>query len=270
MKKKLVTTLMMAMVATTLFGTANLTAEAKTTKSANVSESIVADPISGVTVANGVDEKNAQRLIYDSVFDAEYYAQENPDVVAALGNDPKTLFAHYLTNGIKEGRNASATFNFDAYTSANPDLVTAFGSDSNNIVNYFLHYTTCGKAEGRITTTEAATASGITVTSFSDPTKVVATPTVTGSQYAASSNGASTSSAGTSNNSSSSNNNSSSSAPAATSGNSTSSSSGDFVPNFTDVTVLAGGMTYSDEEFADLVEQMWKDRENEKNAQMNN
>lgn len=261
MKKKLVTTLMMAMVATTLFGTANLTAEAKTTKSANVSESIVADPISGVTVANGVDEKNAQRLIYDSVFDAEYYAQENPDVVAALGNDPKTLFAHYLTNGIKEGRNASATFNFDAYTSANPDLVTAFGSDSNNIVNYFLHYTTCGKAEGRITTTEAATASGITVTSFSDPTKVVGAPTVTGSQYVASSNGGSTSSSGTSNNSS------SSSAPAATSGDNTSSSSGDSGSFNSYVGILPGGMTYSDEEFADLVEQMWKDIAAE-NAQM--
>ena len=39
-----------------------------------------------------------------NVFDAEYYAQQNPDVVAVLGTDPALLYRHYLTCGKTEGR----------------------------------------------------------------------------------------------------------------------------------------------------------------------
>lgn len=39
-----------------------------------------------------------------NVFDAEYYAQQNPDVVAALGTDPTLLYQHYLLCGQAEGR----------------------------------------------------------------------------------------------------------------------------------------------------------------------
>ncbi len=39
-----------------------------------------------------------------SVFDAEYYAANNQDVVATLGTDSIALYNHYLTNGIYEGR----------------------------------------------------------------------------------------------------------------------------------------------------------------------
>ncbi len=38
------------------------------------------------------------------VFDPEYYAQQNPDVVAALGTDENVLYQHYLNNGKSEGR----------------------------------------------------------------------------------------------------------------------------------------------------------------------
>lgn len=38
------------------------------------------------------------------VFDPEYYAQQNPDVVAALGADENALYQHYLNNGKSEGR----------------------------------------------------------------------------------------------------------------------------------------------------------------------
>lgn len=37
-------------------------------------------------------------------FDAEYYAQNNPDVVAALGTDENVLYQHYLKYGKAEGR----------------------------------------------------------------------------------------------------------------------------------------------------------------------
>ena len=40
-----------------------------------------------------------------TVFDAEYYAQSNPDVVAALGTtDPAVMWAHYKAFGRAEGR----------------------------------------------------------------------------------------------------------------------------------------------------------------------
>lgn len=37
-------------------------------------------------------------------FDAEYYAQNNPDVVAALGSNESVLYQHYLNYGKAEGR----------------------------------------------------------------------------------------------------------------------------------------------------------------------
>lgn len=38
------------------------------------------------------------------MFDAEYYAQNNPDVVAVFGNNPDLLYQHYVTVGMQEGR----------------------------------------------------------------------------------------------------------------------------------------------------------------------
>ena len=38
------------------------------------------------------------------LFDAEYYAEHNPDVVAAIGTDMHVLYAHYQQSGILEGR----------------------------------------------------------------------------------------------------------------------------------------------------------------------
>lgn len=38
------------------------------------------------------------------VFDAEYYAQNNPDVVAALGTGQEALYQHYVAYGKGEGR----------------------------------------------------------------------------------------------------------------------------------------------------------------------
>lgn len=38
------------------------------------------------------------------IFDAEYYAAKNPDVVAAMGTDASMLYAHYVLFGKNEGR----------------------------------------------------------------------------------------------------------------------------------------------------------------------
>lgn len=43
-----------------------------------------------------------------STFDATYYYNNNPDVAAAIGNNPDKLFEHYVFCGMAEGRKPSA------------------------------------------------------------------------------------------------------------------------------------------------------------------
>ncbi|MCR5128921.1 MAG: hypothetical protein K6B69_12565 [Lachnospiraceae bacterium] len=45
------------------------------------------------------------------VFDAEYYAQQNPDVVAVVGTDTEALYQHYILCGKQEGRQPYANGN---------------------------------------------------------------------------------------------------------------------------------------------------------------
>ena len=97
------------------------------------------------------------------IFDANLYAKAYPDVAAAYGNDREALWNHYVTHGIKEGRTQiNSTFNVFAYISAYPDLRNAFGDD---LVAYYVHYANNGINENRkLTTVDAATKAGITVT----------------------------------------------------------------------------------------------------------
>ena len=44
----------------------------------------------------------------DESFDAVYYANQNPDVVAIFGTDAQTLYLHYVNFGKAEGRYANA------------------------------------------------------------------------------------------------------------------------------------------------------------------
>jgi hypothetical protein len=140
MKKILVKTLALAVVAGMMLSSATLTAEAKT-KKAKTKKATKA------TVTQTVDTKNTiDANLVAQVFDAEYYAKQYPDVVAVLGNDPAKLLNHYVKNGVKEGRDASATFNASVYAIMNPDLIEAFGDNFNLLIS---HYITNGKTEGR-------------------------------------------------------------------------------------------------------------------------
>lgn len=91
-----------------------------------------------------------------AAFDANYYAKQNPDVVAAVGTTPKALENHYNTFGKKEGRAASAEdlansplrqiFDAKLYAQLYPDVVAVFGTDANAL---FQHFMTFGINEGR-------------------------------------------------------------------------------------------------------------------------
>lgn len=83
---------------------------------------------------------------YSGVFDAEYYATNNPGLVKIIGSQPATLLQHFVNYGIYEGRKGSAEFSVQSYKNAYPDLRAAFG---NNIMAYANHYTNYGRFEGR-------------------------------------------------------------------------------------------------------------------------
>lgn len=88
-------------------------------------------------------------------FDAAYYASQNPDIVAVLGNDASALEAHYKKYGQKEGRMANENdfeasfkkmFNASYYAAMNPDIIALIGNDPAAL---FKHYMTYGILEGR-------------------------------------------------------------------------------------------------------------------------
>lgn len=109
------------------------------------------------------------------MFDATYYAANNPDVVADRGSDPEKLFDHFITAGIFEGRAGNKGFNVSAYRSSYSDLENEFKDE---IVKYYIHYQRHGKGENRkLTTVEKAVEAGKTVRSAVEPSAVIAKPT---------------------------------------------------------------------------------------------
>ena len=92
------------------------------------------------------------------LFDATYYAQKNPDVVAVFGTDQNMLYLHYSLCGKTEGRlpydpsygsgSSSSAGDFDAayYAARYPDVAAVFGYDPTLLK---MHYDLCGKTEGR-------------------------------------------------------------------------------------------------------------------------
>lgn len=84
---------------------------------------------------------------YAMAFDSQYYYEHNPDVASVYGNDYNKLLAHYINNGVKEGRNGTATFNAKAYRENNPDLEQAYGD---KWASYHEHYALLGVNENRV------------------------------------------------------------------------------------------------------------------------
>jgi hypothetical protein len=74
------------------------------------------------------------------VFDAEYYAEQYPDLKEAFGDDEKALYNHFLKYGLKEGRNMSPILDVVAYREAYGDLDAAFGDNWDAYVEHFLTF----------------------------------------------------------------------------------------------------------------------------------
>lgn len=100
--------------------------------------SVVQNP---VTSMNGVD--------YSRVYDYCYYVNHHPDIKKAFGNDDIATLRHFITYGMKEGRQAKEDFNMQAYRSRYEDLIRAYGSNNQA---YYMHYIKWGYKEGRVGT----------------------------------------------------------------------------------------------------------------------
>ena len=74
---------------------------------------------------------------YKKLFNAVYYADKYSDLKDAFGYNEKLLYRHFLTYGMKEGRNASPEFNVLGYKKYYTDLQKAFGE---NLKQYYEHY----------------------------------------------------------------------------------------------------------------------------------
>lgn len=83
---------------------------------------------------------------YSLVFDPSYYSSRYPDLKAAFGTDESKLLAHFISNGMSEGRQAIKTFDVQYYKNKYPDLQKAFGND---LKQYYIHYIEHGYAEKR-------------------------------------------------------------------------------------------------------------------------
>ena len=106
------------------------------------------DPLHGIL--EGVD--------YSAVYDAGYYTAKYPDLIKAFGdikkaknNDQKVAIAtkylqHFIKSGMREGRQASANFNYRTYACNYQDLRNAFGGDK---AKYYIHFIKYGKKEKR-------------------------------------------------------------------------------------------------------------------------
>ena len=102
-----------------------------------------------------------------SAFDAKFYASTYPDVVNAVGTDENALLNHFITNGIKEGRFGSPSYEFQAsyYYLNNPDVAQVTGTNPYLLLQHFLSF---GKAEGRKGAKDAVTSTATPVVAIID------------------------------------------------------------------------------------------------------
>ena len=85
-------------------------------------------------------------LDYSLVFNPTYYANKYNDLRTEFGTNAALLFKHFCEYGMREARQAIATFNVGVYNNKYADLRNSFGND---LPSYYRHYIEYGKQEGR-------------------------------------------------------------------------------------------------------------------------
>ena len=86
-------------------------------------------------------------LDYSLIFDANYYYDHYEDMQKAFGKNPLSLFNHFMTKGMKEGRQGCKNFNVFNYARNNLDLIVRYGNYDLSL--YYMQYVTEGYEQGR-------------------------------------------------------------------------------------------------------------------------
>lgn len=105
--------------------------------------------LAGCLLAGGSMQVCAATL--KDVFDEHYYADTYEDLKAVYGYDREALWNHFVTYGLKEGRNMNGLLDVVKYRAEYEDLDKAFG---NNWDAYLNHYLVYGAKEERNTGTD--------------------------------------------------------------------------------------------------------------------
>jgi len=84
---------------------------------------------------------------YSLIFDYNYYYDKYPDLHSTCGKNPFKLFQHFLTNGMREGRQGNEDFNVYNYAANNLDLIVRYGTADLSL--YYMEYITEGYEDGR-------------------------------------------------------------------------------------------------------------------------
>lgn len=96
-------------------------------------------------------EMPSSQDVANLIFDYKFYADKYPDLKAAFGYDEGALKNHWLTDGIREGRQPSAVFDPKYYVYNNEDIWKAYGND---YVSAYNHFITTGYSELRPSSNE--------------------------------------------------------------------------------------------------------------------
>ncbi|MCI6843495.1 MAG: CotH kinase family protein [Coriobacteriaceae bacterium] len=86
---------------------------------------------------------------YGLVYDYDYYVENHPKVIAAVGADASAVLAYFVENDMPRGVRASLNFDLATYKARYADLSAAFGKDW---ASYYRHFMTHGFYEGRMAT----------------------------------------------------------------------------------------------------------------------
>ncbi len=131
---------------------------------------IAAVPTAMVSASTATTYKGVD---YAPVYDYNYYINKYADLKSAFGSNQKQAFNHFITNGMKEGRQASASFNVEIYKANYADLRNAFGND---LPSYYKHYVQFGIKEGRNAVTSLNGGSSVNNSSSSNKGREWADP----------------------------------------------------------------------------------------------
>jgi N-acetylmuramoyl-L-alanine amidase CwlA len=112
-----------------------------------LSPTVEQSTISPITVNVTLDKSYVYKNVdYRLVFDPVYYSNTYVDLKKAFGTNESSLLDHFVTYGMKEGRQGCDWFNVHTYKSKYTDLQKAFGS---NLKSYYIHFIDYGYKEGR-------------------------------------------------------------------------------------------------------------------------